>query len=50
MAEKSDTVTPLKHLVIMPDGDRRWAKANGLPPTEGHRDGFIQRIYKIKTF
>jgi len=34
-----DQVTPLKHLVIMPDGDRRWAKAHGLPAWEGHRRG-----------
>jgi len=30
-------VTPLKHLVIIPDGNRRWSKQSGLPVWEGHR-------------
>lgn len=30
---------PLKHLVVIPDGDRRWAKDHSLPPWEGHRRG-----------
>ena len=28
------------HMAIIPDGNRRWAKANGLPTLEGHRRGF----------
>lgn len=28
-----------KHLVIIPDGNRRWAKQHGLPAIEGHRIG-----------
>jgi undecaprenyl diphosphate synthase len=28
---------PLKHLALIPDGNRRWAKAHGLPVLEGHR-------------
>lgn len=28
-----------KHLVIIPDGNRRWAKAKGLAPWEGHEEG-----------
>ena len=24
------------HLAIIPDGNRRWAKARGLPPWKGH--------------
>lgn len=27
------------HLGIIPDGNRRWAKAHGLPTLEGHRRG-----------
>lgn len=46
MAEKSENIIPLKHLVIMPDGDRRWAKAKGLPLWEGHRRG-AENIPKI---
>ena len=29
----------LKHLGIIADGNRRWAKANGLPTIEGHKKG-----------
>lgn len=41
MADKdnADKVIPLQHLVIMPDGDRRWARGKGLPLWEGHRRG-----------
>ncbi len=28
------------HLAIIPDGNRRWAKAHSLPVYEGHRRGF----------
>ena len=27
------------HVVIMPDGDRRWARARGVSPSEGHAAG-----------
>ncbi len=30
----------VKHLGIIIDGNRRWAKARGLPPFEGHRAGY----------
>ncbi len=29
-----------KHLAIIPDGNRRWANAHGLPSLEGHRKGY----------
>ncbi|PKN03504.1 di-trans,poly-cis-decaprenylcistransferase [Candidatus Dependentiae bacterium HGW-Dependentiae-1] len=29
----------VKHLACIMDGNRRWAKARGLPPWEGHRQG-----------
>ncbi len=29
-----------KHVAIIPDGNRRWAKARGLPTFMGHRKGF----------
>ncbi|MBI2051794.1 di-trans,poly-cis-decaprenylcistransferase [Candidatus Roizmanbacteria bacterium] len=28
------------HLAVIPDGNRRWARARGLPTLEGHRRGF----------
>jgi undecaprenyl diphosphate synthase len=28
------------HLGLILDGNRRWAKANGLPPQQGHRRGY----------
>lgn len=30
----------LQHVAIIPDGNRRWAKANGLNLTDGHEEGF----------
>lgn len=30
----------LKHLAIIPDGNRRYAKENGIPALEGHRRGY----------
>ena len=29
----------MRHLAIICDGNRRWAKANGLPPEAGHAQG-----------
>ncbi len=38
----------LKHLGVIADGNRRWAKAHGLPKLEGHRRGLkaIEKIVK----
>ena len=33
-------MSKLKHLGIIADGNRRWAKEHGLPKIEGHRRGF----------
>lgn len=30
----------IDHIAIIPDGNRRWAKANGKTPEEGHLAGF----------
>jgi undecaprenyl diphosphate synthase len=35
-----------RHVAIIPDGNRRWAKAHGLPASEGHMMGY-QRINEI---
>lgn len=29
-----------QHIVLFPDGNRRWAKKNGLPSLEGHKKGY----------
>lgn len=36
------------HLAIIPDGNRRWARARRLPPWEGHREG-AKRFREIVT-
>lgn len=35
----ADKQTKLKHLGIILDGNRRWAKSQGLPTLEGHQKG-----------
>ncbi len=32
----------LNHIAFIADGNRRWAKAQGLSPLEGHRIGFLE--------
>ena len=36
----------LQHLGIIADGNRRWAKAQGLPTIEGHKRG-LDAIKKL---
>lgn len=43
-----DTVVP-NHIAIIPDGNRRWARARGLNTFEGHRRGFDAAIKLCKT-
>jgi undecaprenyl diphosphate synthase len=38
-----------KHIGIILDGNRRWAKAKGLPTFEGHRQGF-ENLKKVTTY
>lgn len=37
------TVIP-NHVVIIPDGNRRWARARGLPTLQGHKAGFDMAV------
>src|SRR5688572_23231588 len=37
------------HVVIIPDGDRRWARAQGLSASEGHRAGINNMVKLAKT-
>ena len=39
------TIVP-NHVVIIPDGDRRWARARGLTDSEGHKAG-MENMIKI---
>ncbi len=36
----SELITVPQHIGIIPDGNRRWAKAKGLPSLKGHEQGF----------
>jgi undecaprenyl diphosphate synthase len=42
------TIVP-NHLVIIPDGNRRWARARGLHTFEGHRRGFDMAVKLART-
>lgn len=42
------TQTP-NHVVIIPDGDRRWARAHGLSDSEGHRAGMENMVRLART-
>jgi len=37
-----------QHIVLIPDGNRRWARKRGLPPFFGHREGVkaSEKIFK----
>ena len=41
LAEQLDPAQLPKHVAIIMDGNRRWAKQRGLPGIEGHRQGMV---------
>jgi undecaprenyl diphosphate synthase len=41
LAEQLDQTRLPKHVAIIMDGNRRWAKERGLPGIEGHRRGMV---------
>lgn len=43
-----DTTVP-NHLAIIPDGNRRWARARGLHTFEGHKRGFDMAVKLART-
>lgn len=38
--------TPPQHIALIPDGNRRWAKARGLDPWKGHEEG-VKRFEEL---
>ncbi|MBP6098874.1 MAG: di-trans,poly-cis-decaprenylcistransferase [Candidatus Levybacteria bacterium] len=40
MPKKDESILLPKHIAIIPDGNRRWAKEHSLPSLQGHRKGF----------
>src|SRR4030042_3530330 len=48
MIEKTVDKNLPKHLVIIPDGNRRWAKKHGLRPIEGHRKGLETALKVVR--
>ena len=44
---KSKVAVP-QHIVIIPDGNRRWAKKHGLAPVEGHKKGLDTAFRIVK--
>lgn len=44
MVHKNDKPTIPRHVGLILDGNRRWAKAKGLPTLEGHRQGYQNLI------
>lgn len=47
VSKTSDRVIP-KHVVIIPDGNRRWAKSHGLKSIEGHKKGLDTALTVVK--
>lgn len=45
----SSNETRLRHLAVIPDGNRRWAKQRGLPTLAGHKAGFDRAIELFET-
>jgi undecaprenyl diphosphate synthase len=48
MSEKTSVAGP-RHIAIIPDGNRRWAKKRGLPTLAGHKTGFDTAIRLFET-
>ncbi len=42
-------MTPPRHVAVIPDGNRRWARARGYPLTQGYREGAARFRELIKT-
>ena len=47
MAETYKKIVP-QHVVIIPDGNRRWAKKHGLAPVDGHKKGLDAAMQVVR--
>ena len=47
MTDTDSSILP-KHVVIIPDGNRRWAKKHGLAPIAGHKMGLDKALKVVK--
>ena len=47
MTDTGSSILP-KHVVIIPDGNRRWAKKHGLAPIAGHKKGLDTALKVVK--
>lgn len=47
MTETHKKTVP-QHVVIIPDGNRRWAKEHGLAPIDGHRKGLDAAMQVVR--
>ncbi|EKE12568.1 MAG: Undecaprenyl diphosphate synthase, partial [uncultured bacterium] len=47
MAETYKKIVP-QHVVIIPDGNRRWAKKHGLAPVNGHKKGLDAAMQVVR--
>ena len=45
---KDESSTIPKHVVIIPDGNRRWARKHGLAPLAGHKKGLETALRVVK--
>ncbi len=47
MTEAHKKIVP-QHVVIIPDGNRRWAKKHGLAPIDGHKKGLDAAMQVVR--
>jgi len=48
MAKATSYKVVPEHVVIIPDGNRRWAKKHGLAPIEGHKKGLATAMKIVR--